>query len=75
MNGERLVVPVLFRAEDVDVRVYTSFGHGWGIGSEDDLRGPDLGDLVVAARRIRKRGEAQVRKVRNRRTGGHEGAH
>lgn len=82
MNGEGLVVPVLFRAEDIDVRVYTSFRHGWEIWPED-LRGPGLADLIVVAnegggdvvRWIRKEGEAQVRKVRNRHTGSNEGAH
>lgn len=42
LNGERLVIPVLFGAMNIDVSVDTRFRHGWAI------RTRDLEILVIA---------------------------
>lgn len=79
MNGERLVIPVLFGANDIDIGVNSGFRHGsairtgdldefCGIGGEDD-------DVAVAVRKevVGVRG-AQDRRMRDRRTEGKKGA-
>ena len=82
MNGERLVIPVLFGANDIDIGVNSGFRHGspirtgdldefCGIGGEDD----DVAVAVAVA--VRKEvgvRSAQDRRVRDRRTEGKEGA-
>ena len=78
MNGERLVIPVLFGANDIDIGVNSGFRHGsairtgdldefCGIGGEDD-------DVAVAVRKEVGVRSAQDRRVRDRRTEGKEGA-
>ena len=78
MNGERLVIPVLFGANDIDIGVNSGFRHGsairtgdldefCGIGGEDD-------DVAVAVREELGVRGAQDRRVRDRRTEGKEGA-
>lgn len=83
MNGERLVIPVLFGANDIDIGVNSGFRHGsairtgdldefCGIGGEDD----DVAVAVAVAVRkevVGVRG-AQDRRMRDRRTEGKKGA-
>jgi len=84
LNGERLVIPVLFGANDIDIGVNSGFRHGsairtgdldefCGIGGEDD----DVAVAVAVAVAVRKEvgvRSAQDRRVRDRRTEGKEGA-
>ena len=78
MNGERLVIPVLFGANDIDIGVNSGFRHGsairtgdldefCGIGGKDD-------DVAVAVRKEVGVRSAQDRRVRDWRTEGKEGA-
>ena len=80
MNGERLVIPVLFGANDIDIGVNSGFRHGsairtgdldefCGIGGEDDAVA-----VAVAVRKEVGVRSAQDRRVRDRRTEGKEGA-
>ena len=80
MNGERLVIPVLFGANDIDIGVNSGFRHGsairtgdldefCGIGGEDD----DVAVAVAVRKDVGVR-SAQDRRVRDRRTEGKEGA-
>lgn len=80
MNGERLVIPVLFGANDIDIGVNSGFRHGsairtgdldefCGIGGEDD----DVAVAVAVRKEVGVR-SAQDRRVRDRRTEGKEGA-
>lgn len=80
MNGERLVIPVLFGANDIDIGVNSGFRHGsairtgdldefCGIGCEDD----DVAVAVAVRKEVGVR-SAQDRRVRDRRTEGKEGA-
>ena len=80
MNGERLVIPVLFGANDIDIGVNPGFRHGsairtgdldefCGIGGEDD----DVAVAVAVREEVGVRG-AQDRRVHDRRTEGKEGA-
>lgn len=79
MNGERLVIPVLFGANDIDIGVNSGFRHGsairtgdldefCGIGGEDD----DVAVAVAVREEVGVRG-AQDRRVHDRRTEGKEG--
>lgn len=79
MNGERLVIPVLFGANDIDIGVNSGFRHGsairtgdldefCGIGGEDDAVAVAVRKEVVGVR------GAQDRRMRDRRTEGKKGA-
>lgn len=89
MNGEGLVVPVLFWAQDIDVGVDASFGHGGEARRRGDLGvGGGIGPMCLISDRgggyevvsigwilILERRDAHVRRVRNRRTRGNDRAH
>jgi len=75
LNGEGLVIPVLFGAKNIDIGVDACLGHGSTIGTRDlgsvalvnDCEGVSSFDEVI--------GDAQDRGLRNRRTQGDNGAH
>ena len=76
MNGERLVIPVLFGANDIDIGVNSGFRHGSAIRTGDldefcGIGGED--DDVAVGKEVGVR-SAQDRRVRDRRTEGKEGA-
>lgn len=81
MNGERLVIPVLFGANDIDIGVNSGFRHGsairtgdldefCGIGGEDD----DVAVAVAVRKEVVGVRGAQDRRMRDRRTEGKKGA-
>ena len=76
MNGERLVIPVLFGANDIDIGVNSGFRHGSAIrtGDLDEFCGIGGEDDDVAVRKEVGVRSAQDRRVRDRRTEGKEGA-
>ena len=87
LNSEGLVVPVLFRAKDIDICVDTSFRHGWEAQAQD-LVGHGVsnliiitiitvfnGDGVIRSWIWKKRRGVQDRRVRNRRKPDYSCAH
>ena len=91
MNSEGLVVPVLFRAKDIDICVDTSFRHGWEAQAQD-LVGHGVSNIIIIIIIIiitvfnddgsdirswiwKKRRGAQDRRVRNRRKPDYSCAH
>lgn len=74
LNGERLVIPVLFGAKNVDIGVDTRLRHGLGIGTRD-LGSVELMKGCDGLSFDEVGGDAQVRGLRNRRTQGDKGAY
>jgi hypothetical protein len=68
LNGERLVIPVLFGAYDIDIGVNTGFRHGSAIRTRDLEEVYRIGLIVVATSGVEDDGVA--RKVRKRGRGG-----